>query len=503
MNNWTNDEIKILKDNYLTMTNEQLSLLLKNRTIEAIKTKKRLLGLNTKISKHNFQEVVDIFNDLDYELISTEEDYVDSSKKTIKYICPRHKDIGILTISLGHLIQGQGCPECGKQKSGLSRRKDLSSCADEYKKLCESHGFIYCDVIRDKKKIKIQFYCLKHIELGIQEMTPYNMKRDIKGCKYCSGKQLPEWYVMEKASEINPNIKILEPYKNLTTRMNCVCIKHNKNTSKTMQEILRGQGCYECGLEKLSEKSYCNITEVQERISQNNPHIKLITYNGITEYANCYCEKHDEKFKKYPASMVNKKSGCSQCYAENLRETQGMGIDEFKRRLKNVHPDIEVVGEYVKNNIPIDLYCKKHDYYFSLSPVAILERLSCCEKSMITYKEENMCSLLESWDYKITRQKIFEDCKDKRHLQFDAYLDDYNIAIEYDGEQHFYPVSFGQQSKDDVIERYRYTIKHDKIKEKYCREHNIPLIRIPYWEFENMDRYLFDKLVNYNVIKED
>ena len=47
--------------------------------------------------------------------------------------------------------------------------------------------------------------------------------------------------------------------------------------------------------------------------------------------------------------------------------------------------------------------------------------------------------------------------------------------IEYDGEQHFKPMGyFGGE------ERFKLQQKYDKIKDNYAKEHNLPLIRIPY-----------------------
>lgn len=499
-NLWNEEEIKFLKENYLEMNDEELASHLSNRTFSAVKTKRKQLKLYKSDRKYNFKDVVNSFNDSKYILISAEEDYINCGIPNLKYICPDHKDVGIQMISYAHFLEGRGCPYCNKDKNIKIHEETLNNKYNEYQELCKLHDFIFKGVVRKKGYIKIQFICPKHSELEIQEMTPYNMKRDLKGCKYCSGKQLPEWYVLKKANEINPYIKLLEPYKNLTTRMQCICTKHNKKTSKTMQEILKGQGCRECGKEKLSEQHFYDIEEIKDKINVFNPHVKLLNYNGITEFADCYCEKHDKYFKKYPKTMIDKKSGCSECYAENLRESQGMGIEEFKKRLKQIHPDVEVIGEYVNNNTATDLYCKKHNCYFSLTPSAMLSRWSCCDKSRVTYKEENMCSLLESWGYRIIRQKIFEDCKDARDLQYDAYLVDFNVVLEYDGEQHFRPVAFGKQSWEEAVEKYEYTVKHDKIKNEYCKKNHIPLIRVPYWEYENMDYYLFDKLEKLNVI---
>lgn len=40
-----------------------------------------------------------------------------------------------------------------------------------------------------------------------------------------------------------------------------------------------------------------------------------------------------------------------------------------------------------------------------------------------------------------------------------------------------------------------------KLKNLFCKSNKIKLIRIPYWE-EDIEYYLFDKLVKYNVLEE-
>ena len=84
-------------------------------------------------------------------------------------------------------------------------------------------------------------------------------------------------------------------------------------------------------------------------------------------------------------------------------------------------------------------------------------------------------NLLKDLNISFIKQKRFDDCKDKRPLPFDFYLPEYNICIEYDGEQHFIPIDYwGGESRLELNKA------HDKIKNKYCKEHNIKLIRIPY-----------------------
>lgn len=89
------------------------------------------------------------------------------------------------------------------------------------------------------------------------------------------------------------------------------------------------------------------------------------------------------------------------------------------------------------------------------------------------------------------KQKSFDDCKHIKKLRFDFYLPEHNTCIEYDGEQHFRPVEvFGGE------EGHLKTKKRDEIKNKYCKDNNIGLIRIPYNQIDNIEEILLKELIN-------
>jgi hypothetical protein len=71
------------------------------------------------------------------------------------------------------------------------------------------------------------------------------------------------------------------------------------------------------------------------------------------------------------------------------------------------------------------------------------------------------------------KQKMFDKCRDIRKLKFDFYIPDINTCIEFDGKHHFEKIEFGQKKLED-------TIKKDKIKNIFCLENKIKLIRISY-----------------------
>lgn len=84
-----------------------------------------------------------------------------------------------------------------------------------------------------------------------------------------------------------------------------------------------------------------------------------------------------------------------------------------------------------------------------------------------------------------------KECKDKNSLPFDVKIIHNNTfyLIEADGLQHFKPVNFGGISDKKALENFKKTQYHDKIKNEYCNN-SINLIRIPYWDFENIEQIL-------------
>lgn len=84
------------------------------------------------------------------------------------------------------------------------------------------------------------------------------------------------------------------------------------------------------------------------------------------------------------------------------------------------------------------------------------------------------------------------------HLRFDYALFNYNhdliLLIEYDGEHHFKSVDYTGRSEDGGAWYLERTLLHDIAKNRYCNRNRIPLLRIPYWEYENIEKLILNKL---------
>lgn len=97
------------------------------------------------------------------------------------------------------------------------------------------------------------------------------------------------------------------------------------------------------------------------------------------------------------------------------------------------------------------------------------------EQPRLSKNEEKILQIFKDNGIRGVWQKKFLNCKDKLPLPFDFYLENKYI-IEYDGEQHFIRNNFFDSTEDSFLIRR----SHDLIKNKYCFDNNIPIIRIPY-----------------------
>lgn len=111
--------------------------------------------------------------------------------------------------------------------------------------------------------------------------------------------------------------------------------------------------------------------------------------------------------------------------------------------------------------------------------------------------EKEISGILNSLNIKYTSQKRFPECKHKNTLPFDFYIHNKKskLLIEFDGIQHFKPIEYF--GGEDVL---RDTQFRDKIKDDFAKEKDIPLLRIPYTEQDNIESILTSKLKELDFI---
>jgi len=140
-----------------------------------------------------------------------------------------------------------------------------------------------------------------------------------------------------------------------------------------------------------------------------------------------------------------------------------------------------------------DLTVMPHDFLQAISydfstkkwNVKCLNCGSIVQMTNDTFRDSKSCGCIKSFgEFKIAKilndnnisfekEKIF---KDFNPFRFDFYIVDKNYIIEYDGVLHYKYTGQGWNTQDS----FKTIQEHDKIKNQWCKENNIPLIRIPY-----------------------
>lgn len=99
-----------------------------------------------------------------------------------------------------------------------------------------------------------------------------------------------------------------------------------------------------------------------------------------------------------------------------------------------------------------------------------------------SYGETVIAKILQENNILFKREKSFDDCYiNNGKARFDFYVDN-QYVIEFDGKQHFQSYNTGWNTEENLIE----VQQSDAIKNKYCIDNNIPLIRIPYWHRDDI-----------------
>jgi hypothetical protein len=189
-----------------------------------------------------------------------------------------------------------------------------------------------------------------------------------------------------------------------------------------------------------------------------------------------------------PLSFLQGKVRCYICSGKMKKTT-----DQFKQEVKTLTNNTYVViGEYVNSKTKIRIKHIECNNIFEMKPNAFLSGQRClfCKESK---GEKRVRDFLQERRVDIKQQYRIEDCKNVVPLRFDFGILDASenliCLIEYDGRQHFEAINYwgGEES-------FKYTQNNDNIKNTYCKENNIPLIRIPYWDYQNIEQILTEQL---------
>lgn len=287
-------------------------------------------------------------------------------------------------------------------------------------------------------------------------------------------KKTHEEYVNE-LRVANPNVSVVDAYINANTAIEHYCITHDEIWSTTPSRALSGVGCPKCKHERFRNVRCKTHEQFVKEVSIANPDVVVCgEYIDARTKIEFYCKKHDVYWMAYPDNIL-RGCGCTMCAIEKSAMNRRKSHEQYVFELSKINDSIDVVEEYSGANTPILHKCKVDGHIWSASPANVLSGKG-CPKCNLSHGEKQIYKWLLEHDIEFEEQKTFDGCRSIRPLPFDFYLPNYNACIEYDGLQHFQPIDhFGGE------EALKIRICHDEIKNQYCQNNNIDLLRIPYY----------------------
>lgn len=340
----------------------------------------------------------------------------------------------------------------------------------------------------------------KHLKCNQEfEMTPHNFLTGQRcpHCRYHSkkmgGRKSFEQFKKEVTDLTNGDYDVLPPYVNSKTKVEFIHKDCGNHFMMRPNSFLSGNRCPKCSAETGVEKRTMTNGEFKQRVKYywGDSYTVLGNYVNSDTPVKVRHNKCGTVYMTRPADFL-RGHGCQKC-AYKVRS----------KKIGDAHRDsLAKVKESIKNILG-DQYrvlTRDEDYQGNRQHI-LLKHLVCGHTYTARYSDIQhshtgcpYCAFAggpSSGELKIKHllEKVFQmqehinyeygyvipDLKDKNNLHFDFWLPQYNIAIEYDGRQHFNSINyFGG------VEAFKTRYKHDLMKNKYCKDKNITLIRIPY-----------------------
>lgn len=286
--------------------------------------------------------------------------------------------------------------------------------------------------------------------------------------------------------------KIIGKYVNSTTKVEITHLLCGAVFTALPLNILRGHGCKNCANNNLSKnRRKSNDEFIQEIINlYKGEYIPLEEYGKNSKEKILFKHSICGNVWKISPSNILKGRGCPECFNKRKGVSQKNTTENFSKIVEQEsNGKYVLLGEYVNAKTKVSIKHLVCETILEMTPDKFKQGQR-CRCSNLSKGEMQITEFLNNKSIFFKFQKTFPNCRNKKELLFDFYLPEYNLCVEYHGEQHYSPIDFAGKGVSWAKKEFLKNTKRDKIKEKYCKDNKIPLIIIPYWEFDNIKEIL-------------
>lgn len=277
-------------------------------------------------------------------------------------------------------------------------------------------------------------------------------------------------------------------------------VEELKELKLPQKSILEWQ-CGNCG--KINKDEYrnifrrnhiCSCYKIKEQIDNIKNKLRLKGYEFLDKETDKYtttkhglidtsktklpvrCLKCGKTFEAYCGNLI---SGHKKCDCDlNKIYTLDLSPQEYRNKWTEKNKenfdilDTNYHGRVDKYHIKC-LRCGHEDYRSGITLQGQDIFCKSCESNM-SKGEREVSEILQKLEIEYIQE--YPIVVNNTHRRIDFYLPKYNLAIEYNGLQHYHPIEyFGGE------ERYEKQKQLDKEKQEYCNKNGIDYLIIPYY----------------------
>lgn len=285
-----------------------------------------------------------------------------------------------------------------------------------------------------------------------------------------------------------------------------ICPECDLPYSAKTKSIKRGSKriCENCMKKLVLKRSKLNFNKLKTRMEE----LDYILVSKEDEYENensdiyFYCKKHiEEGIMSSKWGTLRKSGGCSFCRWEKVNDAKQQTpegyLKEFNKKCGHI---LELLSDYKTSTTKIKVKDNRCGTILMMLPWNALNLDFYCPRCGGSRMENRVSLILEDLGKTNYPQHSFEDCVNISKLRFDfvVYKDEteqeIETLIEVQGPQHERPVSFGQRDEEKMMEAFYVGLERDKIKKQYCKDNNIRLLELWYYDYKDFENILRKEL---------
>lgn len=288
-----------------------------------------------------------------------------------------------------------------------------------------------------------------------------------------------EEFENEVLIKLGKDYKVLGKYVNKNTKIEMIHYVCGNVFMKNPHDVsFKGSGCPYCNG---ARPSLYNEEWVAKNIKP--PYLYKKGYLKMSEKCIFYCDVCKSEFQQTPARLINEK-----IYGCKCSQTKKKTHNDFIEEVTQLSEDYDVLEHYTNSETKISVKHALCGTVFKTTSYNLIHKKRGFACPVCHYKkskgELEIAKYLIANDIEYQKEFSFPSLSGRR---FDFFIPSFNIAIEYDGIQHFQESKFFGGEKE-----FKKLKDRDFEKNKFCLENGIYLYRIPYYDIENINQILFE-----------